>query len=141
MNATNHTEPVGIFKACEDIDECSNGNEDCHQVHFKIFISSDGVTDRVKLSTRVLILQGNLVMYVVMFQVCSNTPGSYQCSCRSGFTLKADNRTCVRTQSSGATTPSSISISSSSNGSHYSAAHRPQSSLTAYTPNIEGKIQ
>ena len=27
-------------------------------------------------------------------QVCTNTNGSYQCSCRNGFSLKSDNSTC-----------------------------------------------
>ena len=79
-----------------------------------------------------------LLMYAVMFQICNNTPGSYQCSCRSGFNLRADNRTCVMVHNNGATTPSSMS-NLSSNGSHYSEAHRPQSGLTAYSPNLGGK--
>ena len=28
-------------------------------------------------------------------QVCTNTPGSFECSCNSGFTLSGDGRTCV----------------------------------------------
>ena len=27
-------------------------------------------------------------------QYCTNTPGSFTCSCASGYTLKADGRTC-----------------------------------------------
>ena len=29
-------------------------------------------------------------------QICFNTVGSYNCSCRTGFMLRADNRTCER---------------------------------------------
>ena len=28
-------------------------------------------------------------------QVCTNTAGSFECSCNSGFTLSGDGRTCV----------------------------------------------
>ena len=32
LNETNETETIGIVKACEDIDECDNGQSDCEQV-------------------------------------------------------------------------------------------------------------
>ena len=27
-------------------------------------------------------------------QICTNTPGSYECSCRSGYALDEDSQTC-----------------------------------------------
>ena len=45
FNATNATENVGIVKACEDIDECNNGQNDCEQVS-QIFTYRD---DKISL--------------------------------------------------------------------------------------------
>ena len=35
-NIANQSESIGIIKACEDIDECSTGDEDCQQVIYSL---------------------------------------------------------------------------------------------------------
>ena len=41
MDTTNQTMPVGVVKACEDIDECTAGKDDCQQVYFSNVNLSD----------------------------------------------------------------------------------------------------
>ena len=41
VDTTNQTMPVGVVKACEDIDECTAGKDDCQQVYFSNVNLSD----------------------------------------------------------------------------------------------------
>ena len=43
-------------------------------------------------------------------QVCTNTPGSFECSCNSGFSLSTDGRTCDECSSGGLTCESSSGV-------------------------------
>ena len=71
------------------------------------------------------------------FQICTNTPGSYNCTCNAGFTLRRDNRSCKRNAAHSSTNPSSAAVS---NTSQYSAAHHAQEEITAYKGTSSASI-
>ena len=110
-----------VIKTFSDVNECQASNGGCEQLctntdgsfqcscRTGYSLSSDGLSCNGKASNRVTVAYLSKSYFVIKTfsdvnecqasnggceQVCTNTDGSFQCSCRTGYSLSSDGLNC-----------------------------------------------